>query len=185
MKKSYAALAVVLALSAAQAADPEIRKGGTLSVSQTEAIVTVTKVDAEARTVTFRGPSGGTGVLNMPAEAQNLDQVKPGQRYRMKYVEAIALVVEKGGKPTAGYAETIELAPKGAKPGGLSARAVQISALIETIDYTDRSLAVRGPKGDTVVLRAADDVKLDALSAGDRVTITHTEGLAIEMLPQE
>jgi Cu/Ag efflux protein CusF len=184
MKKPFAALAVVFALGAAQAAHAQTLKGGAIAVGQTEAVVTVTKVDADARTVTFRGPKGGVGVLNVPAEAQNLDQVKPGQRYRMKYVEALALTVEKGGKPSAGVAERVTLAPKGAKPGGISVRSAQISGVIDAIDYTDRYLALRGPKGNTLVFRAADEVNLDALSAGDRITLTYTEALAIEMVPQ-
>ena len=184
MKKTFAALAVVFALGAAQAAHAQTLKGGAIAVGQTEAVVIVTEVDADARTVTFRGPKGGMGVLNVPAGAQNLEQVKPGQRYRMKYVEALALTVKKGGKPSAGIAERVNLAPKGAKPGGVSARVEQISAVIDAIDYTDRYLAVRGPQDNTLVFRAADKVNLDALSAGDRITLTHTEALAIEMLLQ-
>jgi hypothetical protein len=92
--------------------------------------------------------------------------------------------VEKGGKPAAGVAERVKLAPKGAEPGGVSVRTEQISGVVDAIDYTDRYLAVRGPKGNTVALRVADEVNLNALSAGDRITVTHTEALAIEMMPQ-
>jgi hypothetical protein len=43
---------------------------------------------------------------------------------------------------------------------------------------------VRGPKGNTVALKAAADVPLEGLSAGDRISVTHTEALAIEMAAQ-
>jgi hypothetical protein len=76
-------------------------KGGAVAVEQTDAVVTVTKVDTKARTVSFRGPKGGVATLMVPPEAQNLDQVKPGQQFRMKYVESVAVEIQKGGKASA------------------------------------------------------------------------------------
>jgi hypothetical protein len=153
-------------------------------VDETEAVVTVTKVDKEARKVTFRGPKGGVATLTVPKEAQNLDQVKPGQQYKLKYVEAVAVEIRKGGKPAAAAAEEVKLAPKGAKPGGTMTRTVHLAGVIDAIDYTNRYVAVRGPKGNTVSLKVAADVPLDQLSAGDRISVTHTEALALEMAAQ-
>jgi hypothetical protein len=144
----------------------------------------VTKVDPKARTVTFRGPKGGIATLAVPPEAQNLDQVKPGQQYKMTYVEAVAVAISKGGQPSATAGEQVKLAPKGAKPGGMMVRAAQISGVIDAIDYTNRYVAVRGPKGNTLALKAAEDVPLDQLSAGDRITLVYTEALAVEMVAQ-
>ena len=159
-------------------------KDGAVVVDQVEAVVTVTKVDPKARTVTFRGPKGGIATLNIPPEAQNLDQVKPGQQYKMKYVEAVAVAISKGGAPSASAGEQVKLAPKGAKPGGMMVRSAQISGVVDAIDYTNRYVAVRGPKGNTLALKVAEDVALDQLSAGDRITIAYTEALAVEMVAQ-
>ena len=60
----------------------------------------------------------------------------------------------------------------------------QIAGVIDAIDYTRRQVAVRGPKGNVLALKVADDAKLDGLSAGDRIVVTHTEALAIEMVAQ-
>ena len=159
-------------------------KDSAVVVDETEAVVTVTKVDKEARKVTFRGPKGGVATLTVPKEAQNLDQVKPGQQYKLKYVEAVAVEIRKGGKPAAAAGEEIKLAPKGAKPGGAMVRTVHLAGVVDAIDYTNRYVAVRGPKGNTVSLKVAADVPLDQLSAGDRISVTHTEALAIEMAAQ-
>jgi len=159
-------------------------KDGAVVVDQVEAVVTVTKVDPKARTVTFRGPKGGIATLNIPPEAQNLDQVKPGQQYKMKYVEAVAVAISKGGAPSASAGEQVKLAPKGAKPGGMMVRSAQISGVVDAIDYTNRYVAVRGPKGNTLALKVAEDVALDQLSAGDRITLAYTEALAVEMVAQ-
>ena len=98
-------------------------KDSAVAVKETEAVVTVTKVDKEARTVTFRGPQAATSARSKcPKESQNLDQVKPGQQYKMKYVEAVAVEIRKGGKPSATEAREVKVAPKGAKPGGVVAQ---------------------------------------------------------------
>jgi hypothetical protein len=181
MKLRIAALLCSLAL--VPAAQAQV-KDGAVVVDQVEAVVTVTKVDPKARTVTFRGPKGGIATLNIPPEAQNLDQVKPGQQYKMKYVEAVAVAISKGGAPSASAGEQVKLAPKGAKPGGMMVRSAQISGVVDAIDYTNRYVAVRGPKGNTLALKAAEDVALDELSAGDRITLAYTEALAVEMVAQ-
>jgi Cu/Ag efflux protein CusF len=174
---------LVCSLALVPAAQAQV-KDGAVVVDQVEAVVTVTKVDPKARTVTFRGPKGGVATLNIPPEAQNLDQVKPGQQYKMKYVEAVAVAISKGGAPSASAGEQVKLAPKGAKPGGMMVRSAQISGVVDAIDYTNRYVAVRGPKGNTLALKVAEDVALDQLSAGDRITLAYTEALAVEMVAQ-
>lgn len=179
----HAIFTALFSLAVIPAAQAQV-KDAAVVVDETEAVVTVTKVDAKARKVTFRGPKGGVATLTVPKEAQNLDQVKPGQQYKLKYVEAVAVAIQKGGKPAAAAAEEVKLAPKGAKPGGTVTRTVHLAGVIDAIDYTNRYVAVRGPKGNTVSLKVADDVPLDQLSAGDRISVTHTEALAIEMAAQ-
>jgi hypothetical protein len=179
-----AVAAAVCSLALLQAAQAQV-KDSAVVVDQTEAVVTVTAVDVEKRKVTFRGPKGGVATLTVPKEAQNLDQVKPGQQYKLKYVEAVAVEIKKGGKPAAAAAEEVKLAPKGAKPGGAVVRTVVLAGVIDSIDYTNRYVAVRGPKGNTVSLKAADNVPLNELSAGDRIAVNYTEALAIEMVAQK
>src|SRR5688500_10503658 len=120
----------------------------------------------------------------MPEQSQNLDQVKPDQRYMVIYVAAVGVANEKCGKQSDTNSEEVKVAPKGAKPGGTVVRTTQLSGVVDSIDYTNRYVAVRGPKGNTVALKAAADVPLEGLSAGDRISVTHTEALAIEMAAQ-
>jgi hypothetical protein len=178
MRLPVALLCIFLSPAMAQVKDAAV------AVQETDAVVTVTKVDKEARTVTFRGPRGHLGTLEVPKESQNFGQVKVGQKYKMKYVEAVAVAISKGGAPSAAQARDVTLNPKGAKPGGMVVRTVQLAGVIDAIDYTERYIAVRGPKGNVVPLKVAGDVSMDPLAAGDRITVTHTAALAIEMVEQ-
>ena len=60
----------------------------------------------------------------------------------------------------------------------------RISATVVAIDYTNREVAVKGPKGNVVALKVADDVQGFAdVQIGDRITLVYAESLAMEMQP--
>jgi hypothetical protein len=178
MKHALPALALVLPLGAL--AQPSV----TLITEPVEAVVTVTKVDRKGRTVTIRGPAGNLQTLAVPTEAKNLDQVKPGDRFRMTYAEAAAVALTKGGKTQAGIEEMVSLAPKGAKPGGYKVRTFNVSGVVEAIDYKRRQVSVRGPKGNIVSLPVSGEVKnLESVSVGELITVIYSEALAMEMVP--
>lgn len=177
-------LAIAIAISSLVSLAHAQVKDSAVAVQEAEAVVTVTKIDKKARTVTFRGPRGNLGTLDLPKESQNLDQVKVGQQYKMTYVEAVAVDIRKGGTPSATAAQEMKLAPKGAKPGGLVVRTVQLAGVIDAIDYKDRYIAVRGPKGNVLPLKVDSSVDLQALAAGDRISVTYTAALALEMVAQ-
>ena len=175
-------LAAALLVPAVALAQPK----GAIAMDQVEAVVTVTKVDQKARTVTFRGPRGNVQTLAVPPESQNLDKVKPGDRFKMTYAEAAVVAITPGGQPHAAATETVEVAPKGAKPGGFKVRTFSVSGVVDAIDYKNRYVAVRGPKGNTHALPVAADVKdFDSLKVGDKITIAYSQALALEMVAQE
>ena len=176
------ALISILALTAPAAAQP--LKDGAVAADQIEAVVTVVSVDAQKRTVTFRGPKGGVATLDVPPEAQNLAKVKAGDRFRLKYIEAVAVAIGQGGEPMAEDQRDVKVAPKGGTPGGMVVRTQKRAVVIDAVDYTNRYIAVRGSSGQTLALKVANDVPLEQLSAGDRVTVVHTAALALELEPQ-
>ena len=177
-------IAIAVAISSLVLSAQAQVKDSAMAVQEAEAVVTVTKVDKDARTVTFRGPRGNLGTLDVPKESQNLDQVKVGQQYKMKYVEAVAVDIRKGGVPSAAAAQEVKLAPKGAKPGGLVVRTVQLAGVIDAVDYNERYIAIRGPKGNVMPLKVGSDINMQELAAGDRISVTHTAALALEMVAQ-
>src|SRR4026208_1526961 len=63
-------------------------KAGAIAAAAIEAIVTVVDVDRTKRIVTVRGPQGREVSINVPPEAQNLDQVQPGRRLKVRSLES-------------------------------------------------------------------------------------------------
>ena len=148
-----------------------------------EALVTVVAVDKKARSVVVRGPRGNTQEIAVPKEAQNFDRIKQGDVFRLRYTEAVALTITKGGEPSKGEAKGTSMAKKGDTPGGAVVQTRYISGRIEAIDYKDRYVAIRGPKQNTLALKAGDGVKLEELHPGDRITVSYTQAFAAEMVP--
>lgn len=182
MRRLAFALGCAAALITSAAA--QSMKDGAMAVDQTEAVVTVVSVDQQKRTVTIRGPKGNVATLNVPPEAQNLDKVKAGDRFRMKYIEAVAVGIRKGGEPASEDKREVKVSPKGGTPGGMVVRTRTRSVVVDAVDYKDRYIAVRGKDGQTLAMKVADGVPLEQLSAGDRITVLHTEALAVELEAQ-
>ena len=175
-------LAAALLVPALVLAQPK----GAIVTDQVEAVVTVTKVDAKARTVTVRGPRGNLATLDVPKEAQNLDKVKAGDRFKITYAEAAIVALTKGGEPAASVEESVQVAPKGGTPGGYKVRTIKVSAVVDAIDYKNRYVSLRGPKGNTLALPVSDDVKdLESVKVGDKLSIAYTQALALQMVAQE
>jgi hypothetical protein len=182
-------LAFALAVSAyAQEQD----KPGAVAATEVDAVVTVRSVDQENRTVTVEGPNGRQFTFKVPEQAQNLDQVTVGSKFRVRYVESVAIGVAPGDaqvaseEPSATVAEAVELAPKGATPGGLVARVLQITAKVESIDQASRMVVVRGPNDELREFRVGEEVeRLSEVKPGDTVVVRFTEGLAMEMIAEQ
>ena len=175
-----AAAAAALVGAAPARAQPNAAVAG----AEVEALVTVVSIDKQKRTVVFRGPRGNEVELQVPPEAQNLDQVKKGSVFRVKYAEAVAVAITRGGAPSKGDEQNIQMAKKGANPGGSATRTRHISGVVEAIDLKTRYISLRGTQR-SVSLQVGNDVKLEELKVGDRIAIAYTQGLALEMVPQQ
>lgn len=182
------ALAIALvsfAVFALPAAHAQEKAGGVVSATA-ETVVTVVEVDREARVVTVKGPEGGLTTINVPPEAQNLDQVVPGSRFKVAYLASVAVALRKGsGAASSSQGRTVRLAPKGDTPGGAVVNVREVNAVVEKIDRDNRALTVRGPEGGTRELQVDESVKaFDQVNVGDTITVQFTEGLAMRMIKE-
>lgn len=184
MKRIFVATTTAALLAVPFAAAAQERAA--VAVAQTEAIVKAIKIDRKARTVTFQGPRGRTETLTVPKEAQNFDRVKVGSSFKVRYVEAMAVALQRGATASVSTGRTVQLAPKGGTPGGVVTDTVTLRATVEAIDYASREIALKGPKGKVVALKVADDVEGFAeVKVGDSVAVAYTQALALAMLPEE
>ena len=177
-----AVIAGSLVVAGSAAAQPPTRS----VADEIEAIVTVTQVDPAKRTVTVKGPRGESRTIAIP-QAQNLDQVKPGSRFKILYTEALAVGFGKSGEqPSASVGANVQPAPKGATPGGMATRTVEVTGVIDAIDHKNRYVTISGPQGAPVSVKVPDDLpEFNKLSAGDNITLSYVQALAIDMVPED
>ena len=162
-------------------------KPGAIVTEVAETVVTVVAVDQQARTVTVQGQDGGDPVtIKVPPQAQHLDQVVPGSRFRLRYLQSVAVFISPtGGTPSANVGTSMELAPKGATPGGVISEVVQVQARVDAIDYNERTVVLTGPEGNSVKLKVDESVKrLNEVKVGDIVVVGYTQALAAEMIKE-
>jgi hypothetical protein len=176
-----AAAALTFALSSFAAEEP---KAAAVIAAEADAVVELVSVDKASRMALFKGPAGNLMYVNVPPEAQNLDRVKPGDLFRMRYLEAVALALNKGGKASGSEAQAVKLAPKGGIPGGAVVNTKQMTTVVTAVDRPSRTITVRGPQKNAVTLKVAEDVRaFDELAVGDTIAVTYTEALALQMIP--
>jgi hypothetical protein len=160
-------------------------KAAAVAVAEVEAVVELVSVDRQSRTATVRGPAGNTLTFVVPPEAQNLDRVKPGDLFKMRYVEAMALALNKGGTASASAGQTVALAPKGGTPGGAIVNTKEIQAVIKNLDRKNRTISVQGPLKNEMTLKVADEVRsFDEMAIGDTISLTYSEAVVMQMISQ-
>lgn len=159
-------------------------KGGSRSQEVTIA-ATVVKVDQAERLVTLRGPEGETETIRVSDKVRNLPQVKKGDQVYVTYYQSVAFEVVKPGEKKLGATgqEGLARAEIGERPGGVAARVVTIVADIAKLDRKNQQAVLRGPKGETMTVDVQNPDNFDKVKVGDRVEITLTEAIAIDVQP--
>jgi hypothetical protein len=178
--------AALLVLSTGPLAYAQDDKPGVAVAEVAETVAVVRGVNQVERTVTLEGPDGNLVTLMVPPEAQNLDQVYAGAKFRIRYLEAVAVSVSgAGAQPDAGGATVMQLAPKGANPSGVVVRVKRIQARVDAINYDDRTVVLTGPLGNHVKLKVDERVqRLNEVQVGDMVAVSYTEALSMEMIKE-
>lgn len=143
----------------------------------------VLAVDTADRTVVLQGDNGQEITLEVGKDAQNLDQVKPGDTVKAQFITAAAVSLRKADDPpTMTEDQTVELAPRGAQPGGVIVDTKQITATVDNVDYQNRIVTLTGPRANTESFKVGDNVQdLQQVKRGDQVVVRYTQAVALSV----
>ncbi|HET6488582.1 MAG TPA: hypothetical protein VFG28_02380 [Syntrophales bacterium] len=157
---------------------------GAAVIDVAKVTATVEKVDYATRMVTLKGPKGNMVTFKAGDAVKNLDQVKVGDKVVAQYLESVAVFVRKStDPPSAGEADMVGVAPKGAKPGMVMVETDEVTAKVEAVDLKARTITLMGPEGKTKKFKVDKSVKaLDKLKKGDDITLRVTKALAIDVM---
>ena len=115
-------------------------------------------------------------------EVVNFDQIRVGDQIKATLTEQLAVYMAKDNPPAnEGEASLVALAPLGAKPGGLMANTLQVTAKVKAIDLKHHKATLQLPDGTTKTFAVRQDVDLTQRQVGEEVVIRVTEAVAISV----
>src|SRR5688572_863249 len=161
--------------------------GGTV-VETFTVTANVTRVDADAREVTLLTSDGKKHVVKCGPQVVNFDQIRVGDQLKVTMTESLAIhMADEADEaaPTSGAATMVELAPKGAKPGGLLASTVQEVATVTAIDVANHKATLQFSDGTTQTISVRKDVDLTKRKVGEKVVIRVTDAMALSVEKQQ
>lgn len=190
--RGLASLAGALAVAALLAASPAAAQTANPTMTplaaeaeEVDLMATVVSVDVPSRIVVLQNDEGKQARVKVGSNVQNLDQVKPGDKVKLRYFESIAIDLRRNSKAKPGVAaeQISERAPAGQLPAGLVARQVTVTAEVTAIDLKKNTVTLKGPNGlHTVAVKKPDaQAGLKKLKKGDLIDITYTEAMAAEV----
>jgi hypothetical protein len=142
----------------------------------------VTDINAAKRKVTLVTSDGKTTTVKCGPEVINFDQIRVGDQLQVTVAEEVVAYLAEAGAPQAdGGAVVVALAPKGAKPGGIVAETVQVTAKVIAIDLKGQKATLQFPDGSARTVAVRKDVDLTKHHVGEEVVIRITEMLAINV----
>jgi hypothetical protein len=145
----------------------------------------VVGIDKGTRTVTLKGPKGNIVDVVAGDEVKNFDQIQLGDFVFARYLEALTLELK---KTKAGIREKREVeeaarAKPGERPAGVVARQVTVLADVTAVDPKNKTITLKGPKGNFVTLDVQNPDQFKVVKKGDQVEATYTEALALSVEP--
>lgn len=156
-----------------------------------EAVLRVTaKVQAinkKKREVTLKFPDGRTSKIQCGPEVRNFAQIQVGDDVTAEFRETVELfVADQPSEPDARSGAVLKRAPKGSRPAGVFAKAFEVTATVEAIDYDTRQVTLKGPEGKTAVVTAGPEVqRLHEVKPGDTVVARYRRVFAIQVTAPE
>jgi hypothetical protein len=187
MKKMIFAAAVLAAVSYAYAAKSQTERAPIKAAigagEEAHAPLEVVKVSKLTRTVTFKDELGETVKIRVPSDVINLDQIKPGTTFEVRYTKAAAVAIGKTGAVPAGAEEAV-VAPDSGN-GREMVHNRMVVGKVENVDLDRRELKIKAPDEETITLQVAPGVTgLEDVKQGDDAAIRFTEAVAVSVMPK-
>lgn len=186
MKLKLILIITALIFSLSLQAGNEVAATEKPSISTTQTIQLTTVVDAidrEARTITLKGPEGGTRTIQMMEGSNNIDKIVVGDTVNVEYVQhmSIEVMANDGMEPGTGTMAAVARNKEGETPAGMVMETIVTTATVEEINIEANTFKLKWPGGEIKEYEAQDPENLKKSEVGDLVVITYTEAIALSL----
>lgn len=160
---------------------PTVERGG-IVLDAVTVTAKVQSINATDRTVVLQRPDGSLTTYECGPEVRNFDQLKVGDQITATAAEELAIVLVKGGVPTAtGTSSAIVRAPRGAKPGGKIVDTVAFTAKVMSVNAMTREVTLQMADGPNKTVKVGPNINLANVNPGDDVGVRLTRAFAISV----
>jgi hypothetical protein len=188
------AIAALSALpAAAQTQKPDMKGGAVVTSVPGKASATaaaqisaqVVAIEKSTRTLSLKGPKGKVVEVVAGDDVKNFDQIKVGDLLMVRYVQSLALELQKAKSGMSGISatDTVVKAEPGQRPAVAGAREVSAIAKVTAIDQKAKTISLTGPRGNVVTLDVQNPDQFKVVKMGDEVLVTYTEAVAVSIEP--
>lgn len=149
-----------------------------------KASAVVTAIDKATRTVTLKGPEGRSFDVVAGDAVKNFAQINVNDEVVVEYIRALTLELKKGGGPRerVDSVDAVRAKP-GAKPAGAVGRQVTILADVIDVNPANKTITVKGPKGNIVELDVKNPDHFKVVKKGDQIEANYVEAVALSVEP--
>jgi hypothetical protein len=175
------AIALALCLGATLASAAPNRE---VSASRSETVkAKVKSVDQKTRMVTVLAEDGSEVTFKAGDKVRNLKGVKAGDQISATLHQTLTLWILGADEaaPELQLGADVYRAPAGEKPAGTIAADLQGVATVEEIAKDQKSVTLKGPRGNLVKLAVRNPKNLEGVTVGTRVGFAYSEELAIDV----
>ena len=161
------------------------RQPGKVAIAQAvDVTATISAIDFGRREITLKGAGEKTVTVIAGPEVKNFDQLKAGDKVDIRYMEALAVELKKGGGLPLGRTDkenTVSASP-GESPAAASERKVTLVGDVIGLDPATQTVTLKG-RQRTAQLKIRDKKQFDLIAMGDQIEATYVEAIAVSVRP--
>lgn len=176
-------LSVVAQISPQEHIVKDSQPGKVTHTATVRASVVVTDIDKATRKLTLKNAAGQLSEMIAGDDVRNFAQIQVGDQVNVEYVKSMTLELKKHGTAEPSSGGIVDRAPLGNKPGGIVAHQVTIVADVTDVNPGNKTITLKGPKGNIVELDVTNPDQFKVVKVGDQVEVTYAEAMAIAVTP--
>ena len=142
---------------------------------------TVERAEPSTRALTLRTTGNTTQTINVPREFKLFEELRKGDRIKVRVSESVIVAVRPGGKPSVPVETTTDARPGTTSAGTGVLQQLKAAVTVEKVDPAARTIVYRTADSRTVVRSVADPKLLEGLKPRDVIEITYTREAAIDL----
>jgi len=174
---SFVVAVVAVVAFSAVAADPAPKPRTVTEVVTLTAKITA--IDTANRAVTLMGPKGNVVTLAVSDDVKRFSELKVGDEVTVKYTEQLVARIAKPGEVASVDASVKR--SEGAKPGAMAKESATVVVTLTVVDTKTPSVSFKTEAGDVKTVKVRDVKNLEGYKVGDKVALTYSESLAIDV----